>query len=234
MEQQAVRAAHRRHHPPSARPERRASRRSRHAAWAALAVGALGLVAACASGTASDGGETDHGGQAGSSTAAGGTGASGNAGGAGGGGDAGGLGGAAGQAGGAGNTGGTGTGASAGTGGAGASGGSGGCGGQPPGMDPSLDLPDPCGQTCTGYGYGGDCPSLQVCRIWSATLGRCEGCSPCGNLHASCGSSSECDILFQCYAGQCRNFCDLAYPQMCGNPSACVDVGNDTFGICDN
>ncbi|HVY44465.1 MAG TPA: hypothetical protein VHB21_01250 [Minicystis sp.] len=99
------------------------------------------------------------------------------------------------------------------------------------GLDPALDVPDPSGMSCMGYGGQGDCPSLTVCRIATKHGGRCEGCTACDNLGAPCSASSDCDILFQCFRGQCTNFCQLGSTE-CGSPTNCIDVGNDTEGVC--
>jgi hypothetical protein len=53
----------------------------------------------------------------------------------------------------------------------------------------------------------------------------------CGNLNAPCTTSQECDILFQCYKGKCRNICPLG-TSYCGPPDDCLNVGNDTYGVC--
>src|SRR5688572_8088068 len=76
------------------------------------------------------------------------------------------------------------------------------------GMDPGLSLPVASGQPCYVFGSPGECPSGQVCRLFSPTEGRCEACSaPCGALGAACTASAGCDVQFQCYLGACANFC---------------------------
>ncbi|MEZ4222613.1 MAG: hypothetical protein R3B13_16855 [Polyangiaceae bacterium] len=124
-------------------------------------------------------------------------------------------------------SGGVGAGGSGGVGGSSASGGVGGTGG----LDPNLGLPNPAGQPCTTPGYGTGCPSLQVCRISGPNQGTCESCTQCGNLGASCASSSQCDILFQCYLGKCTNICPLG-TSYCGPPQDCINVGHATHGVC--
>ena len=99
-------------------------------------------------------------------------------------------------------------------------------------MDPALDLPSGSGAPCSNI--GGSCSAggnPGICRIYSQTEGRCEGCTNCGNLNALCSASSECDILFQCYEGRCIGLCDLALG-CSGVVEWCVDVGHDTNGVC--
>ena len=99
------------------------------------------------------------------------------------------------------------------------------------GLDPLLDIPDPAGAPCSTPGSEVQCPSIEVCRIDSASGGRCEGCTSCNNLGKACSQSSDCDILFQCYAGVCANICPLG-TQYCGAVTDCLDVGNATYGVC--
>ena len=99
-------------------------------------------------------------------------------------------------------------------------------------LDPDLDLPAAGGVGCSSPGTEIGCPGISVCRIATATSGRCETCTNCGNLNASCSASDECDILFQCFMGRCTNFCHLSTPQECGNPTDCIDVGHVTMGVC--
>jgi hypothetical protein len=112
---------------------------------------------------------------------------------------------------------------------------------EPPLNVPGLALPDPAGQPCQDPGNFSGCPTAQVCRPYSKSWGRCEGCNPCGNLHAACTASSQCDILFDCYMGSCRNFCPLGTVACGGPPSLCVDVGalcqapacnGASYGVC--
>jgi len=98
-------------------------------------------------------------------------------------------------------------------------------------LSSDLGLPDPSGATCTSPGSLGECPSIQVCRFYSPSEGRCESCEPCGNLNAACSSSAECDILFMCFQGRCTNFCTLGLSE-CGPPTDCLDVGHPTRGVC--
>ncbi len=113
------------------------------------------------------------------------------------------------------------------SGGAPGSGGSGGVGM----LDPDLDLPASGGDPCTTPGLSSGCPSLQVCRISGPNSGTCESCTSCNNLLQPCSQSSDCDILFQCYQGQCTNICPLG-TTACGAPQDCVDVGHATHGVC--
>lgn len=99
-------------------------------------------------------------------------------------------------------------------------------------LDPDLDVPA-SGTSCSTPGSSSVCKSLEVCRIASATGGRCQSCTSCGNLHASCATSEDCDILFQCYQGTCRNICPLG-TSYCGPVANCLDVGNATYGVCKN
>lgn len=106
-------------------------------------------------------------------------------------------------------------------------------GASPSGLDPDLSLPDPAGQTCHQPGAIGspECPAIHVCRFYSSTEGRCESCSNCGNLGAACSTTSQCDILFECYQGRCTNFCTLGTTE-CGAPADCVHIGHATRGVC--
>jgi hypothetical protein len=70
-----------------------------------------------------------------------------------------------------------------------------------------------------------------VCRIATPSGGRCESCTTCNNLGKPCAVSSDCDILFQCYAGRCTNICPLG-TSFCGAVADCLNVGNATFGVC--
>ncbi len=140
-------------------------------------------------------------------------------------------GGASGTAGSSGSSGG-GSSGSTGTGGSGGSSGNG-TGGSSgtTGMDPGLVLPDPNGTLCTHYGTNIGCSNLEVCRIYDHNSGRCETCDTCGNLDDYCVTDRDCDILFQCYEHICTNICPLG-TSYCGAVSDCVDVGNDTYGVC--
>lgn len=99
-------------------------------------------------------------------------------------------------------------------------------------LDPRLDIPPAGAPVCSTPGAscsaGGD-PG--VCRFFSATEGRCESCSDCGNLGASCTDGTECDILFACFAGRCTNICPLG-TFYCGPVEDCLDVGHPTYGVC--
>jgi hypothetical protein len=99
------------------------------------------------------------------------------------------------------------------------------------GMDPGLSLPVASGQPCYVFGSPGECPSAQVCRLFSPTEGRCEACTaPCGALGAACTASAGCDVQFQCYLGACTNFCRIG--QKCGATADCVNVGHASTGMC--
>jgi hypothetical protein len=102
------------------------------------------------------------------------------------------------------------------------------------GLDPGLSLPPADGAPCTHPGAIGspECPAGdQVCRFFTPTEGRCESCTTCGNLNASCSATNECDILFECYQGRCTNFCTLGTSE-CGAPTDCLDIGAATRGVC--
>lgn len=88
----------------------------------------------------------------------------------------------------------------------------------------------PGGTPCTNLGGMSECPGIEVCRFYDSVEGRCESCSPCGNLGAFCSASNQCDILFMCYLGQCTNFCQLG-TTMCGPPQNCIDIGHPTHGV---
>lgn len=98
-------------------------------------------------------------------------------------------------------------------------------------LSPDLDLPDPSGQVCATPGSLQQCPSLEVCRFYNSSEGRCESCQSCGNLNALCNASDECDILFSCFQGRCANFCTLGSFE-CGPPDDCIDIGHPTKGAC--
>ncbi len=104
------------------------------------------------------------------------------------------------------------------------------CTGMP--LDAQLDVPPMCSPTCDGIGFGSDCPGIEICRLKDSQTAVCESCAPCGNLHAPCTASSQCDILFTCFMGQCTAMCDKTTPQTCGNPPACTEVGHPTHGVC--
>lgn len=109
--------------------------------------------------------------------------------------------------------------------------GAGACGGAP--LNAQLAVPPLCAPTCTSIGSGADCAGITICRLKDTQTAVCESCAPCGNLHALCTQTSECDILFTCFMGQCTAMCDFDTPQTCGNPAACTDVGHPTHGVCD-
>jgi hypothetical protein len=98
-------------------------------------------------------------------------------------------------------------------------------------LHPDLVLPDPGGETCDAPGNTTVCPFLEVCRIASATSGRCETCEGCGNLFDPCVTNRDCDILFQCFQGYCTNICPLG-TYYCGPIEDCIDVGHVTHGVC--
>lgn len=98
-------------------------------------------------------------------------------------------------------------------------------------LDPRLDVPPASAEPCGTVGSLSECPGIAVCRFYSSTEGRCEGCTDCGNLNAPCTSGSECDILFVCFEGRCTNFCTLGSFE-CGPPDDCIDVGHPTRGAC--
>lgn len=100
------------------------------------------------------------------------------------------------------------------------------------GLDPDLELPASTGQVCDEPGRGApECPAGEVCRFYTSTEGRCEGCTTCGNLNAPCSATDECDILFECYKGSCTNFCTLGTVQ-CGAVADCINIGHATRGVC--
>ena len=76
-----------------------------------------------------------------------------------------------------------------------------------------------------------DCPGIAVCRFFSATEGRCESRTECGNLGASCTDGTDCDILFACFEGRCTKICPLG-TFYCGPVDDCLDVGHPTHGVC--
>jgi len=107
-------------------------------------------------------------------------------------------------------------------------------GGGGSGLDPDLSLPDPSGQVCTQPGRVGapECPDAEVCRYFTSTEGRCEAGPPSGGtLGESCTASSQCDLLFDCYKGQCTEFCTLG-TLSCGTVADCLDIGHATRGVC--
>ncbi len=71
---------------------------------------------------------------------------------------------------------------------------------------------------------------VEGCRIATSTGGRCE-VGGGGLLDDPCTLGTDCDIIFQCYQGTCRDMCQLGTYE-CGDPSDCIDVGNDTYGVC--
>ena len=100
------------------------------------------------------------------------------------------------------------------------------------GLDPDLELPDPGGQVCDEPGRGSpECPTGEVCRYFTSTEGRCESCTTCGGLGASCTATNQCDTLFECYQNECTNFCTLGTTE-CGAPADCINIGHATRGVC--
>jgi len=99
------------------------------------------------------------------------------------------------------------------------------------GLDPYLALPPGGAESCSTPGSLSECAGITVCRFYSPSEGRCETCEPCGNLADPCTRSSDCDILFSCYRGQCTNFCELG-TYNCGPIEECIDVGHPTYGVC--
>lgn len=100
------------------------------------------------------------------------------------------------------------------------------------GLDPDLELPDPSGQVCDEPGRGSpECPAGEVCRFFTSTEGRCEGCTTCGGLNTACSATDECDTLFECYKGRCTGFCTLG-TTACGAPADCINIGHATRGVC--
>jgi hypothetical protein len=98
-------------------------------------------------------------------------------------------------------------------------------------LNPDLALPNASGVPCSTPGSENGCPAIEVCRIDSPTGGRCEGCTSCNNLWKPCVQSSDCDIIFQCFEGQCTPICPLG-TSYCGPVQSCLDVGNETYGVC--
>lgn len=98
-------------------------------------------------------------------------------------------------------------------------------------LDPQLDIPEG-GRMCQNPGDLQECPGIAVCRFATVEYGLCESCDACGNLGAPCVEGTDCDILFECYAGSCTNFCTLGTFE-CGPVEACLDIGHPTRGVCD-
>jgi hypothetical protein len=102
------------------------------------------------------------------------------------------------------------------------------------GFDPCLVLPDPGAQSCTINPGATNCPNYGGCLIafHSGNTGLCQECvqgNCAGNLHAQCSGPDDCSDLFECYCGQCENYCILDSGEC---QPYCVNVGNDTWGIC--
>jgi hypothetical protein len=102
------------------------------------------------------------------------------------------------------------------------------------GFDPCLVLPDPGTQTCTIAPGAANCPDFGGCLIafHSGSIGLCQTCTQgncSGNLHALCSGPDDCSSLFECYCGQCENYC-LIDSGECSE--SCANVGNDTWGVC--
>lgn len=99
------------------------------------------------------------------------------------------------------------------------------------GLDPDLDTPPASATPCSTPGGMSDCPGIAVCRFFSATEGRCESCTECGNLGDPCTEGTDCDILFACFEGRCTNICPLG-TFYCGPVEDCLNVGHPTHGVC--
>ena len=97
-------------------------------------------------------------------------------------------------------------------------------------LHPLLPLP-PTGSPCVLPGSLFFCPGIQVCRFYTPVFGRCEGCGACGNLHAPCKASADCDLIYTCFAGKCTSFCMLG-SSGCGPAHPCINVGHATHGVC--
>ena len=145
-------------------------------------------------------------------------------------------GGAAGDAGKGGTSGGSagsaGKGGSSGGGTAGKGGGSGTGGSGSGTLSSSLSRPSPNAPVCNNEGAQGTCAVGLVCRIYSTTDGRCEGCSPCEAIGKACTASVGCSVTAQCFAGFCRELCPLASGTCATPDTTCKDVGNDAAGVC--
>lgn len=99
-------------------------------------------------------------------------------------------------------------------------------------LNAQLEVPPVCEPTCNSIGFGNDCGLAEICRLKDSATAVCESCVQCGNLHAPCTATDQCDILFTCFMGQCTAMCDFDTPQTCGVPAACTDVGHPTHGVC--
>jgi hypothetical protein len=196
--------------------------------------------AGSAAGTAGKGGSAGKAGSSAGSSTGGSSGTGGKGGGSGSGGAAGATAGSSGQGGGtagaAGTAGTAGTGGKGGASGKGGSGGSGGSGGTSMAdVSGALSKPSPNAPICATEGKtGGNCSVGLVCRIYSPSDGRCEGCSPCNAIGAACTSSVQCAITAQCFGGFCRELCSLsagATPCVTEG-TTCQSVGNDAAGVC--
>jgi hypothetical protein len=106
----------------------------------------------------------------------------------------------------------------------------------PTGLSPCLVVPPASAPTCTVINSPQVCPSFGFCAISGPAedAGRCTNCGPQGScsgpLNSACVMNEDCDDIFQCYCGQCRTLCILGLE--CG--SMCMNVGNDTWGVCLN
>jgi hypothetical protein len=102
------------------------------------------------------------------------------------------------------------------------------------GLDPNLSPASGTGAICTTPGSLTQCGVGQACRFYTSTQARCDAGGP-RLLGDSCTASSDCDILFVCYAGHCRNVCHIGTSE-CGAPANCIDVGfkNAAIGVCLN
>jgi hypothetical protein len=99
-------------------------------------------------------------------------------------------------------------------------------------LSPSLSRPTPNATVCNTEGKQGSCAVGLVCRIYSTTDGRCEGCNPCEAIGKPCTASVGCAITAQCFAGTCRELCPFASGTCVTPGTTCKDVGNDGAGLC--
>jgi hypothetical protein len=100
------------------------------------------------------------------------------------------------------------------------------------GLNPGLVVPPPGTQCMPSLGDS-DCLAGETCRISSVNLGTCDTYwvgPPDHNGQWPCTVDSDCSDTLQCWMGECKVLCPLGTP--CAGGCECLDVGNQTTGIC--
>jgi hypothetical protein len=98
------------------------------------------------------------------------------------------------------------------------------------GLNPGLLIPPSSGAQCMPSQGDSDCPQGETCRISSVNLGNCDTFTQGHEGTWPCTVDSDCDDTLQCYNQECKVLCPLG--MNCAGGCECLDVGNETTGIC--